>query len=100
MPGRPITDQQAKLYMTLNKTHRRMTAAAMAGFSTSTASRLEKDHGCPGRKWPSVATVRVLTRGAMQGTFRIHHIRSTGALDLEGNYRDDRPRRRCQRYYG
>jgi hypothetical protein len=50
MPGRPITDQQARLYMTLNKTHRRMTAAAMAGFSTSTASRLEKDPRLPSQK--------------------------------------------------
>lgn len=50
MPGRPITDQQARLYMRLNKTHRQMTAAAMSGFSASTASRLEKDPRLPSQK--------------------------------------------------
>lgn len=50
MPGRPITDQQARLYMRLNKTHRRKTAAAMAGFSASTASRLDKDPRLPSQK--------------------------------------------------
>lgn len=50
MPGKPITDQQARLYMRLNKTHRRETAAAMAGFSASTASRLDKDPRLPSRR--------------------------------------------------
>ncbi|WP_374189886.1 IS21 family transposase [Rhizobium rhizogenes] len=47
MPGKPITDQQARLYMRLNKTHRQETAAAMSGFSASTASRFEKDPRLP-----------------------------------------------------
>ena len=36
--------------MRLNKTHRQMTAAAMSGFSVSTASRLEKDPRLPSQK--------------------------------------------------
>jgi hypothetical protein len=31
MPGRPITDQQHRYYMTLRKTHPQKTAAAIAG---------------------------------------------------------------------
>ena len=36
MPGKHITDQQAKLYMNLRRTHTREIAAAKAGFSAST----------------------------------------------------------------
>ena len=39
MPGGHITDQQAKLYMTLRPSHTRQTAAAKASFSTSTGAR-------------------------------------------------------------
>jgi hypothetical protein len=41
VPGTHITDQQAKLYMNLRRTHSRQTAAAKAGFSTSTGARLD-----------------------------------------------------------
>ena len=41
MPGRPITDQQMRCYMTLRTRHTRATAAAMAGFSASTGYRVE-----------------------------------------------------------
>ena len=47
VPGRHITDQQAKLYMKLRQTHTRQTAAAMAGFSTSTGARLDADPRLP-----------------------------------------------------
>jgi hypothetical protein len=47
VPGRHITDQQAKLYMKLRQTHIRQTAAAMAGFSTSTGARLDADPRLP-----------------------------------------------------
>ncbi|WP_442780477.1 IS21 family transposase [Ensifer sp. SL37] len=50
MPGKPITDQQARLYMRLNKKHPRETAAAMSGFSASTAFRLDKDPRLPSEK--------------------------------------------------
>lgn len=47
MPGRPITDQQYRYYMTLRQKHPRKTAAAMAGFSASTGRRAEKDARLP-----------------------------------------------------
>lgn len=50
MPGTHITDQQAKLYMNLRRTHSRQTAAAKAGFSTSTGARLDGDPRLPSQK--------------------------------------------------
>ena len=50
MPGSHITDQQAKLYMNLRRTHTRQTAAAKAGFGTSTACRLDADARLPSQK--------------------------------------------------
>jgi hypothetical protein len=50
VPGRHITDQQAKLYMTLRRTHSRQAAAAKAGFSTSTGARLDADPRLPSQK--------------------------------------------------
>ena len=50
VPGRHITDQQAKLYMNLRRTHSRETAAAKAGFSTSTGGRLDADPRMPSQK--------------------------------------------------
>lgn len=47
MPGKHITDQQVKLYMKLRSTHTRQTAAAKAGFSTSTGARLDADPRLP-----------------------------------------------------
>jgi len=48
--GKHITDQQAKLYMNLRRTHTRQTAAAKAGFSTSTGARLDGDPRLPSQK--------------------------------------------------
>ncbi len=50
MPGTHITDQQAKLYMNLRRTHSRQTAAAKAGFSASTCARIEADPRLPSQK--------------------------------------------------
>jgi hypothetical protein len=50
VPGRHITDQQAKLYMNLRRTHSRETAAAKAGFGTSTGGRLDADPRMPSQK--------------------------------------------------
>ena len=50
MPGRPITDQQHRYYMTLRKTQHTETAAAMAGFSPSTGHRAEKDPRPPSER--------------------------------------------------
>ena len=50
MPGKHITDQQAKLYMNLRPTHTRQTAAAKAGFGTSTGARLDANPRLPSHK--------------------------------------------------
>jgi hypothetical protein len=50
VPGTHITDQQAKLYMNLRRTHSRQTAAAKAGFSTSTGARIDVDPRLPSQK--------------------------------------------------
>lgn len=42
VPGTHITDQQARLYMNLRRTHTRQIAAAKAGFSASTGGRPRK----------------------------------------------------------
>jgi hypothetical protein len=47
VPGKHITDQQARLYMNLRRTHTRQTAAAKAGFSASTGARLDADPRMP-----------------------------------------------------
>ena len=50
MSGKHITDQQAKLYMNLRRTHTRQTAAAKAGFNTSTGARLDGESRLPSQK--------------------------------------------------
>jgi hypothetical protein len=60
VPGTHITDQQAKLYMHLRRTHSRGTAAAKAGFSSSTGARLAA-RGCH-RKSPNRAAAAGRTR--------------------------------------
>ena len=47
VPGTHITDQQARLYMKLRRTHTRQIAAAKAGFSPSTGARLDADPRLP-----------------------------------------------------
>lgn len=50
MPGKPINDQQARLYMEYRRTLSQEAAAAKAGFSLSTGQRLEKDPRLPSQK--------------------------------------------------
>jgi hypothetical protein len=50
VPGTHITDQQAKLYMNLKRTHSRQTAAAKSGFSASTGARIDADSRLPSQK--------------------------------------------------
>ena len=50
LPGRHITEQQAKLYMNLRRNHTRQTAAAKAGFSISTGARLDADPRLPSQR--------------------------------------------------
>ena len=50
LPGRHITDQQMRLYMSLRQTEPAVIAAAKAGFSTATAYRIEHDPRLPSQK--------------------------------------------------
>jgi len=50
VPGAHITDQQARLYMHLHRTHSRQAAAAKAGFSPSSGARLDADPRLPSQK--------------------------------------------------
>jgi len=52
LPGTSINDQQARLYMSLRQALSQQTAAARAGFSASTGSRLEADPRLPSQKAP------------------------------------------------
>ena len=50
MSGAHITDQQARLYMNLRRTHSRQAAAAKAGFSPTSGARLDADPDLPSQK--------------------------------------------------
>jgi hypothetical protein len=50
MPGRHVTDQQMRLFMTLNQTHSVPVAAAKAGVSQATGYRLQQDPLLPSQK--------------------------------------------------
>ena len=50
MPGRHITDRQARLYMNLGRTDTPSVAAAKAAFSTAAAYRIESDPRPPSQK--------------------------------------------------
>ena len=50
VPGTSINDQQARRYMFLRQTLTQQTAAARAGFSASTGSRLDADPTLPSQK--------------------------------------------------
>jgi hypothetical protein len=50
MPGRHVTDQQMRLFMTLRQTHSVPVAAAKAGISQATGYRLQADPLLPSQK--------------------------------------------------
>ena len=50
MPGRHVTDQQMRLFMTLRQTHTVPVAAAKAGISQATGYRLQADSTLPSQK--------------------------------------------------
>lgn len=53
MPGKPINDQQVKLYMRDRHRHTQQVAAARAGFSERTARRIEADPRLPSQRQPT-----------------------------------------------
>ena len=50
LPGRHVTDNQMRLYMTFRKTDGTAVAAAKASISTATAYRIENDPRLPSQK--------------------------------------------------
>ena len=50
LPGTSINDQQARLYMSLRQTLSQQTAAARAGISASTGSRLDAKPDLPSQR--------------------------------------------------
>jgi len=50
VPGKPVTDQQARLYMTDRLRHSQRAAAARAGVSDRTARRIEADPRLPSQR--------------------------------------------------
>jgi hypothetical protein len=50
MPGRHVTDQQMRLFMTLRQTHSTPVAAAKTGISQATGYRLQADPTLPSQK--------------------------------------------------
>jgi hypothetical protein len=50
VPGKPVTDQQVRVYMTDRLQHSQRIAAARAGFSERTARRIEADPRLPSQR--------------------------------------------------
>ena len=108
MPGKPVTDQQARLYMTDRRNHSQRVAAARAGFSERTARRLDADLRLPSQRKPARGRtvpdpleavwepilVPILTRDpAVQAVTLLRHLQLT---DPEA-FPDDRVRRTLER---
>ena len=108
MPGKPITDQQVRLYMTDRPYHNQRVAAARAGFSERTARRIEASPVLPsqckaihGRTVPdpleavwSTVLVPILEReSTVQAVTLLRHLQM---LDPDG-FPDDRVRRTLER---
>jgi len=108
VPGKPVTDQQARLYMTDRLHHSQRAAAARAGFSERTARRLDADPRLPSQRKPTRGRtvpdpleavwepilVPILTRDpAVQAVTLLRHLQLT---DPEA-FPDDRVRRTLER---
>ena len=52
MPGKPVTDQQVRIYMQDRHRHSQRVAAARAGFSERTGRRIETDPRLPSQRQP------------------------------------------------
>ena len=53
MPGRHVTDQQMRIFMTLRQTHTVSVSAAKAGISQATGYRIQADPTLPSQKQKS-----------------------------------------------
>lgn len=108
MPGKPVTDQQARLYMHDRPRHPQRIAAARAGFSERTARRLEADPRLPSQRraergrtvpdplaavWEPVVLPILERDPAVQAITLLRHLQMT---DPDA-FPDDRVRRTLER---
>lgn len=108
MPGKPITDQQARLYMNDRPHHSQRVAAARAGFRERTARRIEADPTPPSQRKPirgrtvtdpleavwEAMLVPILERDpAVKAVTLLRHLQ----LTVPEDFPDDRIRRTLER---
>lgn len=108
MPGKPVTDQQARVYMTDRLHHSQRIAAARAGVSERTARRIEADPRPPSQRkpdrgrtvpdpleavWDTVLLAILERDPAVQAVTLLRHLQMT---DPEA-FPDDRVRRTLER---
>jgi hypothetical protein len=108
VPGKPVTDQQVRLYMEERHRHSQRIAAARAGFSERTARRIDADPGLPSHRkaergrtvpdplaavWQSVLLPILERDPAVQAVTLLRHLQETYPDDFP----DDRIRRTLER---
>jgi len=108
VPGRPVTDQQVRLYMQDRLVHTQRVAAARAGFSERTARRLDADPRLPSQRrpergrtvpdplaevWDAVIVPILEADASVQAVTLLRHLQTT---DPDA-FPDDRVRRTLER---
>ena len=108
MPGKPVTDQQMRVYMTDRLHHSQRIAAARAGFSERTARRIEADPTLPSQRkptrgrtvpdpleavWEPVIMPILQNDPAVQAVTLLRHLQMTDPVAFP----DDRVRRTLER---
>ena len=108
MPGKPVTDQQVRLYMQDRPRHSQRLAAARAGFSERTARRIEAAARLPSRRriergrtvpdplaevWEPVLLPILERDPAVQAVTLLRHLQMTDS----DAFTDDRVRRTLER---
>ncbi len=108
MPGKPVTDQQVRLYMHDRPHHSRRVAAARAGFSERTARRIEADPRAPSQRrvergrtvpdplaevWETVLLPILERDASVQAVTLLRHLQMTDP----DTFPDDRVRRTLER---
>lgn len=108
MPGKPVTDQQVRVYMTDRLQHSQRVAAARAGFSERTARRIDADPRLPSQRpaprgrtvpdpleavWEPVLLPILARDPAVQAVTLLRHLQTS---DPEA-FPDDRVRRTLER---
>ena len=108
MPGKPVTDQQMRLYMSDRPFHNQRVAAARAGFSERTGRRIEANPVLPSQRkpvrgrtvpdpleavWQPILIPLLERDSSVQAVTLLRHLQM---LDPDG-FPDDRVRRTLER---